>query len=75
MKYSTIFDQCKVSKFHFGRTFLTEKISKNNLILPKNCELVEKVWHGLTDAADKALVRELQSVAAHRTDAVKSVLR
>ena len=54
---------------------LTDAISKNNLTLPKNCEIAEKVRNGLTEAADKALVNELRAIAPIRTDAVKSVLR
>ena len=54
---------------------LTDTIPKNQLILPKNCDLVEERWIGMSDREEKALLNELQVIAPLRPDAVKTALR
>jgi hypothetical protein len=54
---------------------LTDTITKNQLILPKNCDLVQEKWQGMSDKEEKALLRELQVIAPQRPQAVTNALR
>jgi hypothetical protein len=69
------FVQTRLLKPPSDRKPLTDTIHKNSLILPSNCEVLQKNWQGISDREEKVLLQDLQIIASSRPDAVRAALR